>query len=462
MPRKRYSTTQPTALSSAATNSDTTLYVVDGSTFPDPNVGGNGPYTVLVGYQTSREEICTVTAKPGTNILTVTRGEDGSSATSKNIGDVVVHGASKRDWDDIEARTITAGYGLTGGGDLTASRTLALDTSVLYGRRNRIINGGFDVNQRGFTSTTTTGTYGLDRWLLNYAGGTVTYSAQAPAVGDLPESARAFARLAVSGQSAAGDNAYLAQRIESVRTLSGKTVTVSFWAKAASGTPKVAVELRQAFGSGGSTTVDTYAGQVTLSTSWTRYSVTVAVPSIAGKTVGSGSDDFLGLHLWTSAGSTFNARTGTLGTQAATIDFWGVQVEEGSVATPFEHCSYADELRDCQRYFRSFLGSPSADYVALAHTGIYADANSISMALNGWSVRDMRSSSPAVSASGIQGTDWGVFTSGGAYQTGFSLPSTVTSNGLVIMTKTAHGLTAGGTALRVSTSSGRINFDAEL
>lgn len=101
MARKKYSTTKQTSLSSAMSNVDTTVNLVDGSSYPDPTVGGNGPYTVLIGYQTSREEICTVTGKPSTNQLTVTRGQDGSSATSKNIGDLVVHGVSKRDWEEL-------------------------------------------------------------------------------------------------------------------------------------------------------------------------------------------------------------------------------------------------------------------------------------------------------------------------------------------------------------------------
>jgi hypothetical protein len=126
---------------------------------------------------------------------------------------------------------------------------------------------------------------------------------------------------------------------------------VSFWAKAASGTPKVAVEMRQDFGSGGSTAVNTYAGQVTLSTSWTRYSVTVAVPSISGKTIGTSST--LVLLLYVSAGTDFNSRTGTLGIQTGTFDFWGVQVENAQTASNFQTATGTKqgELAACQRYY---------------------------------------------------------------------------------------------------------------
>ncbi len=218
--------------------------------------------------------------------------------------------------------------------------------------RNRIINGCFSVNQREFSSSSTSNTYGFDRWNMFYLGGTVSYSAQTAALGELPESAQNYVRITTS-QSAAGDYAILRQPIESVRSLSGKQVTVSFWARAASGTPKVSVEFEQHFGTGGSpsATARTYAGQATIGTGWVRYSVTATVPSIAGKTFGSDGKDALLAYLWMSGGSDFASRTGSMGVQSNTFNIWGVQVEEGATATPFEQRAYAEELRACQRYF---------------------------------------------------------------------------------------------------------------
>jgi hypothetical protein len=60
------------------------------------------------------------------------------------------------------------------------------------------------------------------------------------------------------------------------------------------------------------------------------------------------------LALWTSAGTDFNSRTGSLGIQSATISLWGVQVEYGSKATPFQTASGGSpqaELAMCQRYY---------------------------------------------------------------------------------------------------------------
>ena len=240
-----------------------------------------------------------------------------------------------------------------------------MTTTPISGFRNAIINGDFRINQRNFTSITADGTFGFDRWRIGASGGTTTHSSVAFTPGNAIPGYEPtnHARLVSSGQSTADSYSILLQPIEGVRTFAGQTITISFWAKTASGTPKVAVELDQQFGTGGSSRVTTYVNQFTLSTSWTRYSVTTTVPSISGKTIG--TDNYLGLFLWTSAGSNFNARTGSLGIQSTTIDFWGVQVELGTKATPFEQRFIGTELSLCHRYYwrRTAAGAASAGAV---------------------------------------------------------------------------------------------------
>lgn len=227
--------------------------------------------------------------------------------------------------------------------------------------KNRILNGDFSINQRNFTSTSTALTYGFDRWKFNAAGSfTPTYSAQTFAAGTAPVSGYEgtnYARLATTANSGTGDYCIFAQLMEDVRTFAGQTVTVSFWAKAASGTPKVGVELAQNFGSGGSLQVNGTGQAVTISTSWARYSVTVSVPSISGKTIGTSS--YIELNLWTVSGSTYATRSGSVGNQTATIDFWGVQVEKGSTATAFQTATgtIQGELAACQRYYWNITGA---------------------------------------------------------------------------------------------------------
>jgi hypothetical protein len=251
--------------------------------------------------------------------------------------------------------------------DLAGTVNLAVGTTPSTGTqmagKNAIINGDFAINQRGFTSLTATN-FGFDRFNNVIAGGTgtATFTPQVFTPGTAPvagyESTN-YLRVVTTGQSATSTITRTQQSIEDVRTFAGQTATFSFWAKAATGTPSISVELGQGFGSGGSPSADvtTLAGKVTLSTSWARYSVTVAVPSISGKTLGTAANTSkLDVRFWVSAGSDFNARTGTLGIQSNTFEIWGVQAEAGSILTPFQTASgtLQGELALCQRYYFRF------------------------------------------------------------------------------------------------------------
>jgi hypothetical protein len=224
--------------------------------------------------------------------------------------------------------------------------------------KNAIINADFRINQRSFSSTTTSGTFIADRFTCTNSGGTVTTSRQTFTPGTAPVSGyegTTYIRQVTASQSASADFAQIRTQLESVRTFAGQTVTFSFWAKASSGTPQVAFNYLQYFGTGGSpsSSVNSTGTKVTLSTSWARYSVTLAIPSISGKTLGTDGNDYLRLNVWTSAGADHNANTDTLGLQNNTFEIWGWQLEAGSVATAFQTASGSiqGELALCQRYY---------------------------------------------------------------------------------------------------------------
>ena len=236
--------------------------------------------------------------------------------------------------------------------------------------RNLIINGAMQVAQRGtsVTGATSTGYSTVDRWWHNASGGVMDMSQQSLTVGqtDLPSQFTKFFRFA----STQGDNNQgFAQKIENVELLSGKTVTVSFYAKGTNpGAGYIALAYLQNFGSGGSANVEAEPENFILTSSWQRFEITFAFPSVSGKTIGSGSSSWV----------YFRQAASNSTTTAWTLDITGVQLEVGDTATPFEHRSYGDELARCQRYFidpasATSLGTSAATFSSL-NTGATVDS----------------------------------------------------------------------------------------
>jgi hypothetical protein len=243
---------------------------------------------------------------------------------------------------------------LAADGSATANVS-SINNGPLAGMRNAIINGNFDIWQRG-TSFTDSG-YGVDRWGHGRIGTTHTVTRQSFTLGQtaVPNEPTYFCRTAVTSVAGAGNTSQLWQRVEDVRTFAGQQVTVSFWAKV-DATKNISIELIQYFGTGGSPSAEvTSIGvtKVSVGTSWQKVTVTTTLPSISGKTLGTDGDHHIALIIWFDAGSDFNARTDTLGQQSGTFDIAQVQVEPGPVATPFERRPIGTELALCQRYYES-------------------------------------------------------------------------------------------------------------
>jgi hypothetical protein len=222
------------------------------------------------------------------------------------------------------------------------------------GSGNVIINGAFDIWQRGTSFTgTTTGLYTADRWEVR--NGTTpttrTVSRQSFSPGDIEPPGIGDAEFYIRN-ACTGSTSYLRinQRIEDVRKLAGSSVTLSFWARANGGASLQAF-LIQDFGAGGSSDVVTDVLDVSAPSSWERVTVTVNLPSMAGKTIGTSSYLYLIIQLSTVTDGN--------------LDIWGVQLEAGAVATPFRRNapSIQGELAACQRYYwRASGGNTFAPY----------------------------------------------------------------------------------------------------
>jgi hypothetical protein len=222
------------------------------------------------------------------------------------------------------------------------------------GFKNRIINGNFDIWQRG-TSFSSPNGYTADRWIAA-SDATHTVSRQSFTLGQTAVSnePRFFLR---NTKASGGTYTTIYQRIESVRTLAERPTTVSFWAKG-SANATLNWRLFQYFGSGGSPSAinESQTGSVSMTTSWQKFTVNATPQSISGKTLGSDNGDFLYFEVFVATSSAFD------------LDLAQVQVEEGSVATPFEQRPFSLELQLCRRYYE--LGF-SSGYVGTSSAGSY-------------------------------------------------------------------------------------------
>jgi hypothetical protein len=260
--------------------------------------------------------------------------------------------------DNTPARLAVGNNGETLVADSSTSTGLRYTANFAAGK-NAIINGDFGIWQRGTSFTPASFTYTADRWVVGYdgAGATRTVSQQTFTPATAPVAGYEgtyFLRYAQSVAGTSGTYNQLIQRIEDVRKFAGNTVTISFWAKASSTTTLTDIGFEQYFGSGGSADVQVFDSQSkSVTTAWQRFTVTLNIPSISGKTIGTGS--YLKFVFKLPLNSTF------------TLDFWGVQVEAGSVATAFQTATgtIQGELAACQRYY--FRYAPGVQYAPVGN-----------------------------------------------------------------------------------------------
>jgi len=264
------------------------------------------------------------------------------------MSEVKVNKISPRSGTDVTLGDSGDTFTIPSGATITNSGTA---TGFAAGSRNMVINGQFDVWQRGttITSTASANMYYADRW--RHQGwpwsGSVTQQTFANGQTDVPGNPTYFARLIID-TNATGYQAFV-QRIENnpVNRFSGKTITVSFWIKSASGT--LADGTVRAYGK--STLVGSGTDNIgAITTSWQKIEYTGTLGTLTGTyyTVG------------------LKISVDTLLTSG--VDIANFQVEVGDTATPFEQKTYGQELAACQRYYQK--ASTTTPYTGPCTNGV--------------------------------------------------------------------------------------------
>ena len=207
----------------------------------------------------------------------------------------------------------------------------------------------------------TNSTLDPDGWKTSVSGLTLTKTRTAHVVGQtaVPGEPRYYMTFTPSANSGISNYGAVDFVVEDVRRLAGRTVTLTFYAQAASGTPSISAEGIQNFGTGGTPTTEVNTISVTkwaLGLTFAKYTLTLTFPSILGATLGTDDNSYSAIRFWLSAGTNFSARSGALGNQAIGISFSRIYMTEGGVSLAFEPWQPAIERAMCARYNQQYGG----------------------------------------------------------------------------------------------------------
>ena len=264
---------------------------------------------------------------------------------------------------------------------------LAYPTSGSLSGRNRIINGDMRIDQRNAGASVTpssSAVYPVDRWIAReFTDGSATAQQSTTAPAGFNNSV-VYTVTSADSSLASNQFADVQHRVEGFNvadlnwgTASAQTVTLSFWVRSSvTGTYAVAPH-NESFNR-------SYLAEYTITSANTWEYKTITIPGDTSGTWNTGNgigmfiswtlacgSDYIGTAgQWNAAGrlSTSSA-TNLLATNGATFYITGVQLEAGSVATPFEHRSYGDELQRCMRYYYSVGGTAGYQYITCTASG---------------------------------------------------------------------------------------------
>ena len=276
--------------------------------------------------------------------------------------------------------------------------------------RNRIINGDMRIDQRNAGASVTlsgSANYPVDRFVVFTSSGSSNTGARSTTV---PTGFKNSLLVTVGTGAAPVAASYnqIGQIIEGFNVADlgygaagALTTTLSFWVRASiTGTYCVALANSSAAG-----TRRSYIAEYSISSANTWEYKTV---TIAGDTSGTWTtDNGQGLQVWFDIGSGSNyqstanawgngaffrtsSQTNLIATNGATFYVTGVQLETGSVATPFERRPYGTELMLCQRYYEKSYDqgtAPGTASVVGGFTYLPANTNSASSMYVGVTVK---------------------------------------------------------------------------
>jgi len=258
-------------------------------------------------------------------------------------------------------------------------------------RKNLIVNGNFDLWQRRRAIGTTVDAkqdddaYFADRWLRSQklsSGGKSTLAVQRKEFGlaqtEVPHYPKYYINVKgnETGTFDSDGHNYIGQKIENVRTLSGKNATISFWAKGdATGTCFLGYS--RDYGTNGVPATNENFGvrSFIVDTTWRRYTFSIRIADLTSGTEGKDTcntpDSSLDINLYTCL------KAGIRGNGSANINYTGtlslaqVQVEEGSKATDFELLREDETLRLCQRYYSTSFNARENEAESLVNARGY-------------------------------------------------------------------------------------------
>ena len=217
-----------------------------------------------------------------------------------------------------------------------------------------VINGDFQVAQEGATHNTQ-GYGSIDGVFLNRVGSGLSVSQESFTLGqtDVPGEPVNYARFTVNSVAGANNFAACQLRIPDVRNYAGGKCFVAFDAKADVAGKTIGVRLDQNFGTGGSATVLTPVQIKTLSNAWTGdwHVFEFDVPSIAGKIIGTGENDYIAVIITFDAGSSYSEYT-AVGQKSGIYDVCKLRVVRNLWELNHYRQSLSDALDDCYQYYQ--------------------------------------------------------------------------------------------------------------